>query len=142
MLLIVNINCLIIKGATTWCVGVPDGEQLLLRKASGTAATPRPSLRTNPHHSRKSLQKRGPAQPASHERVRGYYALPLAWGTQVIGWANVALANGNGAANASAARELDVELGFVTRRPREREFGVQLEAELERLRQFLAVPER
>lgn len=65
------------------------------------------------------------------KRVRGYYALPVAWGSRVIGWANVARS-----AAAGAAPGLDVELGFVTRRPREREFGIQLEAELERLRHF------
>ncbi len=77
------------------------------------------------------------------KRVRGYYALPLAWGGKVIGWANVARAAGTGASGeGTAAPELEVELGFVTRRPREREFGLQLEAELERMRQFLAAPER
>jgi len=63
-------------------------------------------------------------------RVRGYYAMPLLWGQQVIGWGNLT----------RDANELHAELGFVTRRPREREFGVQLEAELERLRAFLRAP--
>jgi len=63
-------------------------------------------------------------------RVRGYYAMPLLWGQQVIGWGNLT----------RDADELHAELGFVTRRPREREFGVQLEAELERLRDFLRTP--
>lgn len=61
------------------------------------------------------------------KRVRGYYALPLLWVDRVIGWANVARAEG----------ELSVELGFVASRPREREFRLQLEAELERMRSFL-----
>jgi len=63
-------------------------------------------------------------------RVRGYYAMPLLWGQQVIGWGNLT----------RDADELHAELGFVTRRPREREFAVQLEAELERLRDFLRAP--
>jgi uncharacterized protein YcaQ len=64
-------------------------------------------------------------------RVRGYYAMPLLWGQQVIGWGNVT----------REAEQLHAELGFVTKRPREREFGVQLEAELERLRAFLRAPQ-
>ncbi len=61
------------------------------------------------------------------KRLRGYYAMPLLWADRVIGWANVQR-SGEG---------LDAELGFVERRPREREFGVQLDAELERMRAFL-----
>jgi uncharacterized protein YcaQ len=61
------------------------------------------------------------------KRLRGYYALPLLWVDRVIGWANVA----------RAGNELSVELGFVGSRPREREFRLQLEAELERMRTFL-----
>jgi uncharacterized protein YcaQ len=61
------------------------------------------------------------------KRVRGYYALPLLWVDRVIGWANVARAEGG----------LSVELGFVGSRPREREFRLQLEAEIERMRAFL-----
>ena len=73
------------------------------------------------------------------KRVRGYYALPLCWGSRVIGWANVTRSPAD--AGSAAARAMDVELGFVTRRPRERDFGRELEAELERLRHFLAAPE-
>ena len=61
------------------------------------------------------------------KRVRGYYAMPVSWRHQIIGWANVQRPEGG----------LDVELGFVDKRPREREFEVQLEAELDRLRAFL-----
>jgi uncharacterized protein YcaQ len=65
------------------------------------------------------------------KRVRGYYALPLLWRERVIGWANVA----------RAEQELSVELGFIGSRPRAREFRQQLDAELERMRAFLASPE-
>jgi len=65
------------------------------------------------------------------KRVRGYYALPLLWADRVIGWANLTRADG----------ELAVELGFAGSRPREREFRRELEAEIERMRAFLAVPE-
>ena len=61
------------------------------------------------------------------KRVRGYYAMPLLWGDAVIGWANARVVDG----------ELDVDVGFVDKRPRERDFGRELDAEIERLRQFL-----
>jgi hypothetical protein len=61
------------------------------------------------------------------KRVRGYYALPLVWGTSVIGWANARAPDG----------KLAVELGFVAKRPREVAFRQALEAEVERLRVFL-----
>lgn len=61
------------------------------------------------------------------KRVRGYYAMPLCWGDDVIGWANVE----------GKAGELDVELGFVGSRPRGRDFRVEVEREVDRLRAFL-----
>jgi uncharacterized protein len=61
------------------------------------------------------------------KRVRGYYALPLLWRDQIIGWGNLSVV---GAA-------LEAELGFIGRRPAAREFRVELEAELERMRGFL-----
>jgi uncharacterized protein YcaQ len=61
-------------------------------------------------------------------RTRGYYALPLLWRDRIVGWGNVAVTNG-------AAR---ADLGFVAgRRPRDRAFARELDAELERLRVFL-----
>jgi len=64
------------------------------------------------------------------QRVRGYYALPLLWADRVLGWANLT----------RSGNELAVELGFAASRPREREFRLQLEAELERIRVFLNAP--
>jgi uncharacterized protein len=64
------------------------------------------------------------------KRVRGYYALPLLWGDRVIGWANLT----------RTEKELSVELGFSGRRPGEREFRLQLDAEIERMRTFLRAP--
>ncbi|MBL8912649.1 MAG: YcaQ family DNA glycosylase [Archangium sp.] len=59
------------------------------------------------------------------KRVRGYYALPLLWRDEVIGWANVTTAD-------------HLTLGFVRGRPpRERPFVRALEAEVARLRAFL-----
>lgn len=60
-----------------------------------------------------------------NKRVRGYYALPLLWRDEVIGWANVATAD-------------HLTLGFVRGRPpRERSFVNALEEEVARLRAFL-----
>ena len=64
------------------------------------------------------------------KRVRGYYALPLLWRDQVIGWGNVA-ARGD---------KLQVDLGYVSgKAPREAVFAQALEEELARLRSFLAL---
>ncbi len=61
------------------------------------------------------------------KRVRGYYALPLLWGHDIIGWANARLANAR----------LDVDIGFAGSRPRDRVFTRELRAETERLEAFL-----
>ncbi|MBI5720482.1 MAG: YcaQ family DNA glycosylase [Burkholderiales bacterium] len=62
------------------------------------------------------------------KRQRGYYALPLLWRDEVIGWGNLAWREGR----------LDAELGYVAGRPpRERAFSAALENELARMRTFL-----
>jgi len=62
------------------------------------------------------------------KRVRGYYALPLLWRDQVIGWGNIAMADG----------ELSADLGYVAGKPpREAAFKHALGEELERMRVFL-----
>lgn len=59
------------------------------------------------------------------KRVRGYYALPLLWRDDVIGWANVADAQ-------------TIELGFVSgSAPKDKAFTRELDAERERLHAFL-----
>jgi uncharacterized protein YcaQ len=60
-------------------------------------------------------------------RKLGYYALPLLWRDQVIGWANVSLREG----------PLETSLGFTASRPSEPTFERALEAELAHLRAFL-----
>jgi uncharacterized protein YcaQ len=60
-------------------------------------------------------------------RLRGYYAMPLLWGDAVVGWANVSVVRGN----------LNVELGFVEVRPREKLFRLELDAEIGRMGTFL-----
>ena len=65
------------------------------------------------------------------KRKLGYYALPLLWRDQVIGWANAKVNDG----------ALDVQAGFVSgKAPREAVFRRAFEEEVERLRVFLGVP--
>jgi uncharacterized protein YcaQ len=62
------------------------------------------------------------------KRKLGYYALPLLWRDRVIGWANLAMKNGN----------LTSELGYIAGQPpRDRAFKRELEAELGRMQLFL-----
>lgn len=62
------------------------------------------------------------------KRKLGYYALPLLWREHVIGWANVSVKNGR----------LDVDLGYVASKPpRDRVFKRELDAEIDRMREFL-----
>jgi len=63
------------------------------------------------------------------KRKFGYYALPLLWRDRVIGWANLAVKQG----------ELAAELGYAGQQPRERAFKRELAAELDRLRTFLGL---
>ncbi len=63
------------------------------------------------------------------KRLRGYYALPLLWRDQVVGWGNLAMVEG----------KLKADLGYVTgSAPLDEAFKPALEAELERIRMFLA----
>lgn len=62
------------------------------------------------------------------KRQLGYYALPLLWHEQVVGWANVSQRGGT----------LDVQTGYAAgRAPRSRAFRAELDDEIERLRVFL-----
>jgi uncharacterized protein YcaQ len=62
------------------------------------------------------------------KRVRGYYALPLLWHEQVIGWGNVAVVDGT----------LTADLGYAAGKPpRGTAYKAALADELERLRAFL-----
>jgi uncharacterized protein YcaQ len=64
------------------------------------------------------------------KRKLGYYAMPLLWRDRVIGWGNTAVKNGR----------LECEFGYVeSRPPRDRAFKRELEAELERVREFLGL---
>ena len=64
------------------------------------------------------------------KRVRGYYALPLLWRDEVIGWGNLSVAD----------ERLKAELGYVVgRAPRDAAFRRGLEAELAAMRCFLGL---
>ncbi|QEF97963.1 hypothetical protein Mal15_20090 [Stieleria maiorica] len=61
------------------------------------------------------------------KRIRGYYAMPVLWRDQILGWAN---------ANVSDDR-LNVQFGFADKRPRQKAFRLQAEAEVEAMTRFL-----
>jgi uncharacterized protein len=64
------------------------------------------------------------------KRLRGYYALPLLWRGQVIGWGNLAVQEGR----------LVADIGHVSgRAPREASYRRALEAELGRISTFLGL---
>jgi uncharacterized protein len=66
------------------------------------------------------------------KRKHGYYAMPLLWKAEVIGWVNASRRGG----------QLTIDAGFVSgKRPREKSFSSEFEAESERLRQFLSCSE-
>jgi uncharacterized protein YcaQ len=69
------------------------------------------------------------AYTPKEKRVRGQYAMPLLWGEKIIGWANASV----------VAKKLNIELGFVDKRPTDREFRRELDAEVARLEAFLAL---
>jgi len=61
------------------------------------------------------------------KRQRGYYAMPLLWIDRIIGWANVNNRN----------NQLDVALGFVGRRPKDKDFRLALDKEIDQMTSFL-----
>lgn len=65
--------------------------------------------------------------PAAKRKL-GYYALPMLWRDQVVGWGNLLVADGR----------LIADLGYVNSQPpRDRAFKRELEAELDRVSAFL-----
>lgn len=66
--------------------------------------------------------------PASKRKL-GYYAMPLLWRDQIIGWANLSVKNG----------KLECDLGFINGKPpTDRAFNRELATELDRFQDFLA----
>ena len=75
-------------------------------------------------------QYRFEAYTPAPRRKLGYYALPLLWRDEVVGWGNVAVKDG----------ALKVDVGYVAgRAPAGRLHAAALDEELDRLRQFLAL---
>ena len=66
--------------------------------------------------------------PAPKRRL-GYYALPLLWRDRVIGWGNLRGEDG----------QLKSQFGYVAHQPRDRVFKRELDAELDRMKAFLAL---
>jgi uncharacterized protein len=68
------------------------------------------------------------AYTPAHKRLRGYYALPLLWRDQVIGWGNVALVDG----------VLTADVGYANGKPpRDATYKNALKEELARMENFL-----
>jgi uncharacterized protein len=63
----------------------------------------------------------------AHKRLMGHYAMPVLWGEQMLGWANLKVVDG----------KLQHELGFAGPRPRESAFRLALDKALERMQEFL-----
>jgi uncharacterized protein len=61
-------------------------------------------------------------------RERGYYAMPMLWHDDVVGWVNLSATNGR----------LEFEVGYAKAVPRERDFRHAFDAEFERMRTFLS----
>jgi hypothetical protein len=66
------------------------------------------------------------------KRLRGYYAMPLLWHDSIIGWANARL----------EGEHLNVDVGFVEKRPRESGFQSELDTEITRLESFLGLKQK
>jgi uncharacterized protein YcaQ len=64
------------------------------------------------------------------KRVRGYYALPLLWRDEIIGWGNLTVVD----------QQLKAEIGYVNKgAPRDRAFKRALDEELQRMEKFLGL---
>lgn len=61
------------------------------------------------------------------KRERGYYAMPLLWRDQVIGWVNAAV----------EASRLKAEPGYIGKEPRSKAYRAALEAEIDAMAGFL-----
>jgi uncharacterized protein YcaQ len=61
------------------------------------------------------------------KRKLGYYAMPVLWRDQVIGWVNLSVDK----------KELKSDFGYIQKPPRDRSFKRELSLELDRVRAFL-----
>ncbi len=67
------------------------------------------------------------AYTPANKRIRGYYAMPLLWREEIIGWANINTTDG----------KLETKIGYADKRPEEKDFTDALESELDHMRRFL-----
>ena len=65
----------------------------------------------------------------AHKRRMGHYAMPMLWGEQMLGWANLKVLDGR----------LEHELGFTERRPPGSAFRWALDEALQRIEEFLEI---
>lgn len=63
----------------------------------------------------------------AHKRRMGHYAMPMLWGEQMLGWANLKVVKGR----------LQHELGFAGKQPGGRAFARALDEALQQMREFL-----
>jgi uncharacterized protein YcaQ len=63
----------------------------------------------------------------AHKRRMGHYAMPMLWGEQILGWANLKVVDGR----------LQHELGFAGPRPRGKAFQLALDDALHQMQEFL-----
>jgi uncharacterized protein len=63
----------------------------------------------------------------AHKRRMGHYAMPMLWGEQILGWANLKVVDGR----------LQHELGFAGARPRGSTFQLALDEALQQMQEFL-----
>lgn len=64
-----------------------------------------------------------------HKRRMGHYAMPMLWGEQMLGWANLKVVDGR----------LQHELGFAGSRPRGSAFRLALDEALQQMHEFLGL---
>ncbi|MFL6429656.1 MAG: DNA glycosylase AlkZ-like family protein [Acidobacteriaceae bacterium] len=69
------------------------------------------------------------AYAPAHKRRMGHYAMPILWGEQILGWANLKVVDGR----------LQHELGFADSRPRGRAFQLALDEALQEMQSFLGL---
>jgi uncharacterized protein YcaQ len=63
----------------------------------------------------------------AHKRRMGHYAMPMLWGEQILGWANLKVVDGR----------LQHELGFAGPRPRGSAFQLAVDEALQQMHEFL-----
>ncbi len=69
------------------------------------------------------------AYTPAEKRIRGYYAMPLLWQNNVIGWVNAKVVKGT----------LETEPGFISKKPREKTFEDAYQHELKSFKKFLQI---